>query len=58
MTMVGASVGITGVIQSVIIDETYNNYAPTEQQVGYFNMIDGTEEREGYGNMAMKMTSR
>jgi hypothetical protein len=56
MTMVGASVGITGVIQNVLVDEN-NNYMRTEQEVGFFNMIDGTEEREGYGSMAMKMTS-
>lgn len=50
MTMVGASVGITGVIENVVEDGT-------TLEVGFFNMIDATEEREGYGTMAVKMTS-
>jgi hypothetical protein len=49
MTMVGASVGITGVIESASIVDG------TSQEVGFFNMIDGTEEREGYGTMGMGM---
>jgi hypothetical protein len=40
MTNVGASVGITGVMFN--IDEVFG-----DQEVGYFNMIDATEERLG-----------
>jgi len=41
MTMVGESVGVTGIMSTT--DTTDN----TEREVGYFNMIDATEERNG-----------
>lgn len=44
MTKVGASVGVTGVMcTSDVIDNS-------EIEVGYFNMIDATDERLGYEN--------
>lgn len=43
MTLVGESVGITGVAHSLGPDH------PENQECGYFNMIDGTKERESYG---------
>ena len=39
MTNVGESVGVTGVMST---SDTADN---TEREVGYFNMIDATEER-------------
>lgn len=46
MTMVGESVGITGVAyaKKPMGEEM-------EQEVGYFNMIDGTVEREKFGKV-------
>ena len=41
MTMVGDCVGVTGVLSTA---DTVDN---TEREVGYFNMIDATEERTG-----------
>ena len=40
MTVVGASVAITGVMTNV--DGTFG-----DEEVGYFNMIDATDERVG-----------
>ena len=52
MTLVGESVGITGVMENV--DETLGE----NNEVGFFNMIDGTDEREGYNQRGIEMTSR
>ena len=52
MTLVGESVGITGVMENV--DETLG----VNNEVGFFNMIDGTDEREGYNQRGIEMTSR
>lgn len=41
MTNVGESVGVTGVMSTT---DTVDN---TERDVGYFNMIDATDERVG-----------
>ena len=41
MTMVGESVGVTGIMSST--DPIDNS----EREVGYFNMIDATNERAG-----------
>jgi len=41
MTNVGESVGVTGVMSTT---DTADN---TEREVGYFNMIDATDERVG-----------
>lgn len=41
MTMIGASVGVTGVMST---RDTVDN---TEREVGYFNMIDATDVRVG-----------
>lgn len=43
MTMVGESVGITGKMS------TTDTAGDMEKEVGYFNMIDATEEREKKG---------
>jgi len=43
MTNVGASVGITGVAH------TLGPSVEGNQEVGFFNMIDGTDERDSYG---------
>jgi len=42
MTKVGESVAVTGVMST---SDTFDN---TEVEVGYFNMIDATDERLGY----------
>jgi hypothetical protein len=42
MTMVGASVAISGTMS------TKNTATGLELDVGYFNMIDATDERLGY----------
>jgi hypothetical protein len=57
MTMVGASVGITGVIHDTAVVDQTNNQEEAVREVGFFNMIDGTQERESYGNMYMKVSS-
>jgi len=41
MTMIGASVGVTGILSST--DPIDNS----EREVGFFNMIDATSERLG-----------
>lgn len=41
MTNVGASVAVTGVMST---NDTFDN---SEREVGYFNMIDATDERVG-----------
>ena len=46
MTMVGASVAISGVTKSK--DTSLMN--DDEIETGFFNMIDATEERLGYDN--------
>ena len=43
MTKVGESVAITGVMH---IEDLFSE---SNKEVGYFNMIDGTAERESYG---------
>ena len=43
MTKVGDAVGITGVMHPLDAD---TGVADLEQDVGYFNMIDGTDVRE------------
>jgi hypothetical protein len=43
MTKVGESVGVTGVMCT---NDVFDN---TEIEVGYFNMIDATDLRLGYG---------
>ena len=44
MTNVGESVGITGVMHTQDSPDAEDNV-----EVGFFNMIDGTDERESYG---------
>ena len=46
MTKVGDSVGITGVIHSQAGDFTFGTGGVPDQEIGYFNMIDGTDVRE------------
>jgi hypothetical protein len=41
MTMVGECVAVTGVMRTT---DTVDN---TDREVGYFNMIDATDERTG-----------
>lgn len=41
MTNVGESVGVTGVMSATDVMDS------TEREVGYFNMIDATDERLG-----------
>ena len=49
MTLVGESVAITGVMLNV--DEVLG-----DEEVGFFNMIDGTNERQGYENQSVRAT--
>ena len=44
MTKVGASVAVTGIMSTT---DTADN---SEREVGYFNMIDATDERLGENN--------
>jgi len=53
MTEVGESVGITGVIQAM---EGLNNEIVKE--VGYFNMIDGTDEKASYADKANRLSAK
>jgi len=53
MTMVGESVAIQGAIK--VNDPLNPDMEPME--VGYFNMIDGTDDRASYVERAEKLTS-
>ena len=53
MTMVGESVAIQGAIK--VNDALNPDMEPME--VGYFNMIDGTDDRASYVERAEKLTS-
>lgn len=52
MTMVGESVAIQG---TVLVRDEFN--PEVEKEVGYFNMIDGTQDRLSYVERAGKLTS-
>mmetsp|Transcript_5905 Transcript_5905/g.7460 ORF Transcript_5905/g.7460 Transcript_5905/m.7460 type:complete len:202 (-) Transcript_5905:304-909(-) len=52
MTMVGESVAITG---KIMAKDEFN--PAIEREVGYFNMIDGTDDRISYAERAEKLTS-
>ena len=52
MTMVGESVAITGKIKA---RDEFN--PDLEKEVGYFNMIDGTDDRISYAERADRLTS-
>lgn len=54
MTMVGESVAIQGVIKIV---DPLNPDAEDLMEVGFFNMIDGTNDRRSYKERAGKLTS-
>ena len=53
MTMVGESVAIQGVMK--VNDALNPDREPID--VGYFNMIDGTDDRASYVERAGKLTS-